>query len=316
MKFENKHILLISLISIFLLLSVSAVSAADDMDNQLLSDNSISDVTIDEINDLKDSNKLSQGEDTEIISEGEEGGDGEDPVVADPVDTTIESENTTFKYGDNIKVDVSVKDNESNPINITMENLEVYMITFNGTDYNTTNITGTTSLNNESKLVLKQLSVGDYILNIKFLGNETFAASETNVTLNITQTNTNITASDVKVKIGDDLIIPITIKVESNKTLNVNASSMKVIIGEEEFNCTNETGGNNISTGIKVLNTADLTKDLGSYSIKIVYSGNDNCIGSDKTITLTVLANNTITADDTIKVYKGVIILWLWLMMN
>ena len=302
MKFKNKHILLISLISIFLLLSLSAVSAADDMDNQLLSDNSISDVTIDEINDLKDANKLSQGENTEIISEGEEGGDGEDPVVAEPVDTTIESENTTFKYGDNIKVDVSVKDNESNPIDITMENLEVYKITFNGTDYNTTNITATTSLNNESKLVLKQLSVGDYILNIKFLGNETFAASEKNVTLNITQTNTNITASDVKVKIGDDIIIPITIKVESNKTLNVNASSIKVIIGEQEFNCTNETGGNNISTGIKVLNTTDLTKDLGTYSIKIVYSGNDNCNGSDKTITLTVLANNTITADDTIKV--------------
>ena len=162
MKFKNKHILLISLISIFLLLSLSAVSAADDMDNQLLSDNSISDVTIDEINDLKDANKLSQGENTEIISEGEEGGDGEDPVVAEPVDTTIESENTTFKYGDNIKVDVSVKDNESNPIDITMENLEVYKITFNGTDYNTTNITATTSLNNESKLVLKQLIIPGY----------------------------------------------------------------------------------------------------------------------------------------------------------
>lgn len=240
MKLKNTHILLISLLSIFLLLS--AVSAADDVDDTLLSDNSISDVTIDEINeiddgsnDLKDSNKLSQGENAEIISEdGDEGGDGEGPVVVEPVDTTIESENTAFKYGDNINISVAVKDNESNPIDITKENLEIYKITFNGTDYNTTNITGTTSLNNESKLVLSALKVGDYIINIKFLGNETYAASETNVTLNITKTNTTINASDIKIKLGDDIIIPIVIKVESNKTLNINASSIKVILGEEE----------------------------------------------------------------------------------
>ena len=304
MKLKNTHILLISLLSIFLLLS--AVSAADDVDDTLLSDNSISDVTIDEINeiddgsnDLKDANKLSQGDNTEIISDGDEGGDGEDPVVVEPAVTTIESENTTFKYGDNIKIDVTVKDNESNPINITKENLEIYKITFNGTDYNTTNITGTTSLNNESKLVLSALKVGDYILNIKFLGNETYAASETNVTLNITKTDTTINASDVKVKLGDDIIIPIKIKIESNKTLNVNASSIKVVIGEEEFNCTNQTGGKNISSGIKVL---DFNKDPGNYEITIVYSGNDNCNPSNATITLTILANNTITADDTIKV--------------
>ena len=52
MKFNKSHIFLISLISIFLLLSLSAVSASDNMDNQL-SDSS-SDLLIDDVNEIAD----------------------------------------------------------------------------------------------------------------------------------------------------------------------------------------------------------------------------------------------------------------------
>ena len=54
MKFNKSHIFLISLISIFLLLSLSAVSASDNMDNQL-SDSS-SDLLIDDVNEIADAN--------------------------------------------------------------------------------------------------------------------------------------------------------------------------------------------------------------------------------------------------------------------
>ena len=232
MKFNKSHILLISLISIFLLLSLGAASAAEDMDNQFVSD-SVSDIAIDDIDDISDidtnmdDKKLTQGEDTETYTDDEvnEGGDsGEEDLI----DTTIEAENETFKYGDKIKIPVSVKDNESNNISIVKEDLNVS----NGT--HELNFT----LDDESNIVLNQFRVGEYTLFISFLGNATYKASQTEVSLNITQTNTAINVSDVKVKIGEDITIPFVIKIENNKTLNFTASNLTVLYGEEEINFT------------------------------------------------------------------------------
>ena len=286
MKFNKSHILLISLISIFLLLSLGAVSAAEDMDNQFVSD-SVSDIVIDDIDDISDidtnidDKKLSQGEDTEIYTD--DVNDGGDSGEENLINTTIEAENKTFKYGDKIKIPVSVKDNESNNISIVKENLNVS----NGTHELAF------TLDNESNIVLSQTRVGEYTLYISFLGNATYKASQTEVSLNITQTNTAINVSDVKVKIGEDITIPFVIKIENNKTLNFTKSNLTVYYGDEEINFTKVDGG------IKLLN---FTPEIGNYSILIKYAGNNNCNASNATFTLSILANNTIKAADVIKV--------------
>ena len=103
MKFKKSNILLISLISIFLLLSMSAVSAADIADNagsDLAADiDGVWDIDNDDVNHA---NGLSQA-DNNIISDdpelyGDEG-DGEinddDPI---PIETTIESNDENFSF--------------------------------------------------------------------------------------------------------------------------------------------------------------------------------------------------------------------------
>ena len=284
MKLDKKYILLISLISIFLLLSISAVSAADDMDNQLLADNSAADLSIDEISDMdntvEDTKKLSQVEENEIYTD--EPAEGGDSPNEDPKDTTIESENQTLKYGEDIKIPVSVKDNESNNVTIVKDNLKV----LNGSDEIDF------ILDNESNIVLSQLNVGEYILNISFIGNATYKTSETSVNVTINQADTNITVNDTKVKVGNDITIPIIIKDEFNKTITFKISDIKVYNGTEEIEFTIKDSA---------LTLKNVT-DIGDYDILIKYLGNDNYNASEKFIKLTILANNTIKANDTIKV--------------
>lgn len=268
-----------------MILCVSAASAAD-VDGQLLSENSATDL-IDDVDEISDSvdikdTKLSQGENTEIYAD-EPGDDGGDSDVEDPIDTTVESEDQEFKYGEDIKIPVSVKDNESNNIGITKDNLNVS----NGTDE--INFT----LDNESNIILNKLNVGSYVINIKFLGNATYKAAEKSINLAITQSNTEINASDLKVKVGSDILIPMTITDENNNTITYKKSDINVFIGEELVNFTIS------SSKIKLLNVTD----IGDYTVTIKFLGNDNYLASQKSIALSILANNTMnTTNDTFKV--------------
>ena len=212
----NKSFILISLISIFLLLSIAAASAADNMDDQFMSD-SASDLAIDDIDDIddisdnsKDTNILSQGQDNEIIAE-DSTGDGK-------TDTTVEAENKTYKYGEDIKIPVNVKDGQGNNVSIVKNNLNVT----NGTD--AINFT----LDNESNIVLNQFDVGEYLINVNYLGNATFKASSTTVNLTIEKTNTTIENEDMKFKNGSAISFDLIIKGENNVTIPFTNSTIRV----------------------------------------------------------------------------------------
>ena len=131
MKFKRSHILLISLISIFLLLSLGAASAASVDSSADLAISDIDDLDID--NDVNDADALSQSgndfisDDPTPDGEGGEGGDiNDDPLPVS--DTTIESGNESYKAGENITLNVSVKDNQSAEItNVTKDNLKVFI---------------------------------------------------------------------------------------------------------------------------------------------------------------------------------------------
>ena len=314
MKFKKSHILLILLISLFLLLSLSAVSAASD------SDIVAQDMAIDDIgeigdidnsdNDFIDANLLSEGEGNDDPENPENPMGPDDPGTGENEETgapaTLEASNETYSFGDTIKINVSLKDDQGRSINISQEDLMVLCKLDSAENFTNRNFT----LDNESKIVFvfekyKTLSVGNYT--VKIIYNKTIDDVEyffeTLVTLNITKSDTNLTASDVKVNLGSNIIIPINLTVESNRTLKVYKGNMSVIYiidGEEYiFNVTNETGGYNITHKIKLLN---FTYGIGNYVILIKFLGTDNCNPSNTTITLSILENNTLNANGTIKV--------------
>ena len=215
-----------------------------------------------------------------------------------PMDTSIESNNETYTFGDNIILNVTVKDNESNAIDF--EKSDLWVSYKNGTDENFTNITFT--LNNESQIVISfatnmTFPVANYTIKIGFKGATrdgfAYGESETNITLNITPSDTRINASDVKVQIGDDVIIPLVMYVESNKTLNYNETRLEVYLvhddAEEKINYTKVSGG------IKLI---DFSQEFGNYIIKINYTGNQNCNPSNTTVSVAILENNTIIFGD------------------
>lgn len=245
MKLKRSYVFLISLISIFLLLSLSAVSAASDMDNQI-SDISASDV-IDDVDGIEDTNDniLSN---SNILTDGDSGEGGDEPVV-DPTPTTVESEDKTYKFGDNITVPVSVKDNEGQEIAYTQENL----IVSNDSDYNNTyNFT----VNGSSITIKNTFVVGEYALHIKFLGNATYSANETTVALTINKTDTTIEASNGTGRVDGNVTIPLVIKVESGRTYNFNANNITVTCDDVVYNVTKVDGG------IALVN---FTKEPGEY---------------------------------------------------
>ena len=314
MKFKKSHILLILLISLFLLLSLSAVSAASD------SDIVAQDMAIDDIgeigdidnsdNDFIDANLLSEGEGNDDPENPENPMGPDDPGTGENEETgapaTLEASNETYSFGDTIKINVSLKDDQGRSINISQEDLMVLCKLDSAENFTNRNFT----LDNESKIVFvfekyKTLSVGNYT--VKIIYNKTIDdveyLFETLVILNITKSDTNLTASDVKVNLGSNIIIPINLTVESNRTLKVYKGNMSVIYiidGEEYiFNVTNETGGYNITHKIKLLN---FTYGIGNYVILIKFLGTDNCNPSNTTITLSILENNTLNANGTIKV--------------
>ena len=286
MKFKKSHILLISLISLFLLLSMSAVSAASD-------DASIAQAT--EINDIDAIDDMGN----DILSGDGDGTEGGDPTPDDPetcettdplpVSTTnVTSENKTYPFGSNITFDVIVTDNQSVPItNIGPDSFKVYYKT------NTTNYTEIDYNYSDSKIKLdfdtnKTLPVENYTIKIVFVNSViddvNYTESETTIDLNITQTTTTITATNVSYEIADEIIIPITMNVESGKTLNFDKRNLEVywVVENDDGNeyrnisFTKVTGTNDI----KLLNLTG----LGNHTIFLKYIGNENCLPSNCTV--------------------------------
>lgn len=323
MKFKKSHILIISLISLFLLLSISSVSAASDADNiaqEVIIDDVSASGDIDNIdNDIIDVNILSEGENTDPENP-DEPGTGENTGDETGTPTAIEASNNTYSFGEDIKINVSVKDNENNVINnITKDNLIVSYKNESAENYTNMNFT----LDNESRIVFefdlyKTLPVGNYTVKIQFINSTIdgikYIENETFSTLNITKADTTINASDVKVQLGGpylrtkQLLIPLTVKLnDANKTLSFNKNNITVayIVDDEGeivwyYNCTNQSGGGNITHTI-LLSNFNLT-EVGNYTLMIIFKGTDNTNPSNTNITLSILENNTIQANGTIKV--------------
>lgn len=296
MKFKKSYVL-ISLISIFLLLSLTAVSAADDMDNQL-SDNSAVEVIddVDEVEDTNDnyltnSNILSDGDSTDV---GNESGD----PVEEKIPTTIDAEDQSLIFGDDYEL-FDVKDNNDKIINFTNETLKI----LNESDepYNFTITQG-----DKPHVTIDHLYAGNYTLHIMFLGDDTYSASEKTIALTVGKTETQLIANTSSAKVGDKITIPITIKCgsEFKKTYNYIYQNFTVLYGEQVINVTAKVNITENGT-VKGIVISNFTNEPGEYILTIKFLGSQSCNPSETTVTVKILANTTIKANDTIKVNQN-----------
>lgn len=149
MKLKNSYILLIAM-SLFLLISIGSVCATD--------------------NGTTDANLLSDDGWNIILSD-----DGDANTNQEKINTTVESQNVLLPENDPVEIPVTVKDNESNPIAVTQNNITVTE------GNNTLNF----SYNNSKLNIVDKLAVGNHSLIISYLGNDVYKNSTTNIILSI-----------------------------------------------------------------------------------------------------------------------------------
>ena len=179
MKLKNSYILLI-VMSIFLLISIGSVCANDVSDAQLADDGS-------------DVIAVDNGE--SIVS------DDEANTTPEKIDTSVVSEDVRINEGDPANIDVTVNDNESNPIVIEKANLTVTEANNNiNFDYNNSVIT-----------ILDNLAAGNHSLVINYLGNDNYANSSTNITLSVVGNYTMNVPDSINVNGTKMVVVPIEI---------------------------------------------------------------------------------------------------------
>lgn len=127
------------------------------------------------------------------------------PILKDAnqgkINTSVVSENVKVNEGDNLKIPVTVKDNESKSIDITSKDLNV---TENKKALNF-------NYNNSSIILTDKLAAGNHSISISYLGNGNYTASSTNIILSIVGEKYLNTTTSVNVNSTLKVVIPITL---------------------------------------------------------------------------------------------------------
>lgn len=186
--------------------------------------------------------------------------DSENDVTTPKIDTEIVSEDIKIKDTETIEINATIKDDNSNKISgITNENLTVIeenkSIKFN---YDESKIT-----------ILDDLSIGNHNLTIKYLGNEIYSNSTTNIILSIFGNYTLETPSSINVNSSKIVEIPLNI---------TNGVDIKEI-SADDFNITIKYKDGNV---IKVLDISDLR--LENNKLIFIYTLANNITSSNMTI--------------------------------
>lgn len=196
MNFKRMNFLLIML-ALVLLVGIGSVSAASDDGADIISDSITDDMLLDdgvtEGNDPADPDPADPGDSTET----------------EKINTTVESENLTARDNETASISVTVKYNESQEISVSESDLnvtegnETVEFTYNGT----------------INIIAEKLGLGNHTLLIAYLGNDTYAASNTTITLSIFGNKTMNVPENVSVNDTKTVEIPIEV------TNGVNATS-------------------------------------------------------------------------------------------
>ncbi|MBQ9160047.1 MAG: hypothetical protein IJ122_01830 [Methanobrevibacter sp.] len=303
MKLKNSYILLI-VMSIFLLISIGSVCANDVSDAQLADDGS---------------DVIAVDNDNSIVS------DDDTNTSTEKIDTSVVSEDVRINEGETANITVSVKDNESNDITIVKENLTVSENENNiNFDYNNSVIT-----------ILDNLASGNHSLVIKYLGNDNYNASSTNMTLSVAGNYTMNVPTSVNMNSTKIVVIPIEITngvdvyeinknnitlvlsyTEDNETKNKTIDSFELINGAIQFNYdanvtpgtvtvdyndeaysfTQNTTINQIINGeIRIINSQAEYR-CGNFTFLLVDIDNNNTPVANRNLKYTILTGSINTA--------------------
>ncbi|MDO5861090.1 hypothetical protein, partial [Methanobrevibacter sp.] len=256
MKLKNSYILLI-VISLFLLVSIGSVCA--------------------EANSTADADILSEDSSDIILSDNEASDSGSANITK--IDTTVESENVLVNEKDTVEIPVTVKDNESNIITITTDNITV----------NEGSKTIKFNYNNSKLNVEDKLDIGNHSLIINYLGNDIYKNSTTNIILSIFG-NKTIDAPSFVTSDGITVEIPVNLT-DGVNTYSINKNNLTL-----NFTYVDENG----NSSFKIIDSFDFEKNtvkfllndlkFASASVILNYNGETE---SSKKVVIKSLTNVT-----------------------
>ena len=292
MKLKNSYILLI-VMSIFLLVSVGSVCASDAaMDADILS-------TDDGFIDVISDNGTNEG--------------------TSPKATTVVSKDVTINEKETAKIPVTVKDNESQTVNIKTGDLNVTegskVIKFNYA--------------NDSVILTENLTAGNHSIIIKFLGNANYTSSQTTMKLSvigekiIDAANANVNSTKkavVPIKITDgvtvydidkDKISLVASYKDGNNTITKAIDNFELINKALHFDYPFDVTGNltiNYTENKTLTKTITINRiynikiivlnketdySVGNFTFKILDSDNNLAVLPNKTISISGMKNTT-----------------------
>lgn len=267
MKLKNSYILLIAM-SIFLLVSIGSVCASDaamDADAQLADDGSSVVLANDTSSDASD--------DTTKIS------------------TTVVSEDKTITEKENATLPVTVKDSESQDINITSKDLNV----------TEKNKALKFSYANSSIVLTDKLAAGNHTLLITYLGNANYTNSSTKVLLSIVgQKDLNL-SSTINVNSTKKVVIPVTL----TDQVNVYEMIKKNLKIEMSYKDGNDTINKNNFTFDLINNAIKFDYDINATAATLNITYTEGNKTYSKKVTLNRIYNAKIEVVNNVNEYQS-----------
>ena len=190
----------------------------------------------------------------------------------------INSSDVEAVYGENVKVNATVTDNEGNPVNGVPVTLTVGNKTY----------TAKTDKNGIVNFDLGKLDAGNYTLDYS-IDADGYTKESVNSIASINQTDADIEIDINKPVKGEDLVVNVKAPADAkgNVTVSVNGKDYTVPIKDGKAT-------------VSVPNLGD-----GNYTVDVKYSGDDNYKPVEKSLNATVEKAIIVSAPDVTKYFKG-----------
>ena len=191
---------------------------------------------------------------------------------------SINTSDVEAVYGENVKVNATVTDNEGNPVSDVPVTLTVGNKTY----------TAKTDKNGIASFDLGKLDAGNYTLDYS-IDADGYTKESSNATVAVNQTDADVEIDINKPVKGEDLVVNVKTPADAkgNVTVSVNGKDYTVPIKDGKAT-------------VSIPNLGD-----GNYTVDVKYSGDDNYKPVEKSLNATVEKAIIVSAPDVTKYFKG-----------
>ena len=191
---------------------------------------------------------------------------------------SINASDVEAVYGENVKVNATVTDNEGNPVSDVPVTLTVGNKTY----------TAKTDKNGIASFDLGKLDAGNYTLDYS-IDADGYTKESSNATVVVNQTDADVEIDINKPVKGEDLVVNVKTPADAkgNVTVSVNGKDYTVPIKDGKAT-------------VSIPNLGD-----GNYTVDVKYSGDDNYKPVEKSLNATVEKAIIVSAPDVTKYFKG-----------